>query len=178
MKKNIIITVLSVIILISCTDKKNNDLQKIKDLEIKLVSDSSAIPNFQQSKELANYFTSFAKDYPKDSNSVVFLFKAASINMNIGQASLAIELYDKIINDYPNFDKVSDCMFLKAFIYDDKLKDLVKAEVAYKEFLVKYPNHDFAKDAKVCLNNLGKTPEQLIKEFEAIQKNDSLNASK
>ncbi|NTW33568.1 MAG: tetratricopeptide repeat protein [Bacteroidetes bacterium] len=178
MKKNIIFAILTVIILISCSDNKNKDLQNIKDLEKKLTSNSTEIINIKQSKELVSFYKDFAKEYPKDTNSVNFLFKAASLSMNIGQAKQSVELFDKIITDYPDFSKVSDCMFLKAFVYDEKLKDLVNAKVAYKAFLEKYPTHDFAKDAKACLNNLGKTPEQLIREFEDKQKEDSLHASK
>jgi hypothetical protein len=42
----------------------------------------------------------------------------------------------------------------------------------YRLFLKKYPNHPLAKDAKISLDNIGKTPEDLVKEFEL--KNDTL----
>ena len=94
--------------------------------------------------------------------------------MNIDKAKHSIELFDRIINDYPKFAKVADCMFLKAFVYDDKLKDYKKAKEAYEAFLKKYPTHEFAESAKACIENLGKSPDQLIREFEAKQKQDSL----
>jgi TolA-binding protein len=60
-------------------------------------------------------------------------------------------------------------MFLKAFVYEDQLHDLNKAKKYYEEFLEKYPDSDFADDARISLQNLGKSPEELIKEFEEKQ---------
>jgi TolA-binding protein len=115
----------------------------------------------------------YANKYHDDSSTVVFLFKAANISMNINKAKLAIDLFDRILKDYSTFSKAADCLFLKAFVYDDKLKDYNKAREAYEAFLKKYPTHEFAESAKASINNLGKTSDQLIREFEAKQKQDS-----
>ena len=66
------------------------------------------------------------------------------------------------------------CLFFKGFVYENMLKDLDKARETYLQFIEKYPKDDFADDAQMALLNLGKTPEMLIKEFEARQKADSL----
>jgi inosine/xanthosine triphosphate pyrophosphatase family protein len=39
----------------------------------------------------------------------------------------------------------------------------------YELFLQKYPDNDFADDARISIENLGKTPEELIKQFEEQQ---------
>ena len=74
------------------------------------------------------------------------------------------------MNNYPDFDKTPQCLFLKGYIYENNLGDLDMAKSLYEEFLQKYPDDDFADDAEVSIKNLGKTPEQLIKEFEEKQK--------
>ncbi|MFA4851572.1 MAG: tetratricopeptide repeat protein [Bacteroidales bacterium] len=178
MKKNIAFAMFTAFILTSCSNSKDKDLLKITDIEKTVFTNTAAPFNIEKAKELVNAYTDFAKKYPKDTNSVNFLFKAANMSMNIALPKLSIELFDKIINDYPTFNKVADCMFLKAFVYDDKLKNINKAREAYEVFLRKYPTHEFADDAKACLDNLGKTTEQLIQEFEAKQKADSLVAKK
>jgi len=146
-------------------------------MEKTVLENATAPLNIEKAKELVNAYTDFAKKYPNDTNSVNFLFKAANISM-ISQPKLSVELFDQVIKDYPTFNKIAYCMFLKAFVYDDKLKNINKAREAYEVFLKKYPTNDFADDAKACLDNLGKTPEQLIHEFEAKQKADSLAAKK
>lgn len=50
------------------------------------------------------------------------------------------------------------------------MADYKNAEKYYKLFLEKYPNNDFTDDAEISLKNLGKTPEQLIEEFEEMNK--------
>ena len=64
-------------------------------------------------------------------------------------------------------------MFFKAYIYENQIKNLEKAKEIYLQFIEKYPNDDFAKDAKIALQNLGKSPEQMVREFEERRKADS-----
>ena len=51
-------------------------------------------------------------------------------------------------------------------MYENNLGDLNAAKSIYEQFLEKYPDDEFADDAAVSIKNLGKTPEELIKEFE------------
>jgi hypothetical protein len=51
------------------------------------------------------------------------------------------------------------------------------AKNLYEKFLQVYPAHPIAKDVQTTLNNLGKTPEQLIQEFQEKAKQDSLAQS-
>jgi outer membrane protein assembly factor BamD (BamD/ComL family) len=173
MKRNFICLCSLLIILSSCGQSKKSSYEKIKNLEKELMSKVSAPTDTVKAKDLVNAYTDYAKKYPQDSNAVIFLFKAANITMNIGKPKLSIELFDRVIKEYPTFAKIPDCMFLKAFVYDDKLKDYTKAKEGYETFLKKYPTHEFAVSAKACIENLGKSPDQMIREFEAKQKQDS-----
>jgi len=115
---------------------------------------------------LIDAYVSYSKDHPKDTLSAEYLFKAADIAMNLQTGSQAILYYDKILSNYPNFNKRPECVFLKAFIYENQLGDLKEAEKQYKEFIKTYPDHTLAKDAKASLEYLGKSPEELIKIFQ------------
>jgi tetratricopeptide (TPR) repeat protein len=103
-----------------------------------------------------------------------YTFKAANLNMNMGDGTKAIELFDKFIEKYPDEPKAIVSMFFKAYIYENQIKNLDKAKELYLQFVEKYPNNDFAKDARMALQNLGKSPEQMVREFEEKQKADSI----
>jgi TolA-binding protein len=86
--------------------------------------------------------------------------------MNMRRPQATIALFDRIINEYPDYEKSPSALFLKAFVYEDQLQDLENAKHYYELFLEKYPESEFADDAEVSLQNLGKSPEELIREFE------------
>ncbi len=115
---------------------------------------------------LINSYVSYVANYPSDIDAPEFLFKAADIAMNMNKPQQAIKLFQRIIGDYSDFDKLPQCLFLQGYIYENNLGNLQKAKEIYLEFLEKYPNDEFADDAEVSLQNLGKSPEQLIREFE------------
>jgi TolA-binding protein len=85
----------------------------------------------------------------------------------------AIEFFERLRSEYPDYPRTADALFLEAFVYDDQVKDYAKAGELYRLFIEKYPNHPFAKDAEASLNMLGKSNEDLIKEFEENLKADS-----
>ena len=74
-------------------------------------------------------------------------------------------IYDAIYTQYPQYEKAAQALFLKAFTYDNDLKDKGTAKALYEEFLQKFPNDDFADDTQFLLKNLGKNDEEIIKSF-------------
>jgi outer membrane protein assembly factor BamD (BamD/ComL family) len=171
----ILITIISVMIIVSCGGpSKDKEMAKIKELEKKkAASEKSGIINREKAAELITAYKAFADKFPKDTVSASYLFKGAQLSMNINNGKGAIEIFDRIIKDFPEHTKVPDCIFLKGFVYETQLNDLVKAKQSYQEFLKKYPKSDLADDAQASINNLGKSPDELVKEFEAKAKEDS-----
>ncbi|MFA5195519.1 MAG: tetratricopeptide repeat protein, partial [Bacteroidales bacterium] len=137
------------------------------------------IPDKTKVEELITLYKKFAEEFSDDSLAPEYLYKGATLLMNSEQNDEAINLLDRIFKDYPSFNKLPEALFLKAFIYENNIKNINKAREAYKDFLNKYPDSDLADDAKISLENLGKTPEQIIKEFEQKmkQQEDSLAAA-
>ena len=129
--------------------------------------------NKEKADSLLSLYEVFIKDNPKDSLSPGYLFKAANISMNSGDGPKAIKFFDQYLQDYPDRPKAALCLFFKAFIYENIMQNLDKARETYLLFIEKYPHDDFTKDAKMALMNLGKTPEMLVREFEAKKKADS-----
>ncbi len=172
------VTILAIFsfVIVSCGSNKESDLKKVTDLE-KAIG-SKAYSDKAKGEELIVAYDDYVKKYPKDTASARMLFESGRLSMNLAKGKNAVAYFDKVITDFPDYTKTPDCMFLKGFVYDDLLKDLVNAKKCYQAFIDKYPKHDFADDAQASINNLGKTPEQLIKEFEEKSKVDSAVAKK
>ncbi len=98
------------------------------------------------------------------------LLKAAGVAKSVNKQDKALALYTTIANKLPQHPKAPMAAFMEGFIYNE-MHDTLNARVRYEAFLKKYPNDGLAKDARIELQNLGKSPEQLIKEFEALNKN-------
>lgn len=90
-----------------------------------------------------------------------YLHRAAETARTLRNIPKAITLYDWIIDKYPTDKRGATSLFLKAFTYDNDLKDFVSAKKYYEEFLAKYPNNEFTESAKFLLENLGKSEEEL-----------------
>ncbi|MEI6852127.1 MAG: tetratricopeptide repeat protein [Bacteroidota bacterium] len=167
------------IILSSCNQDSSKMVKQITDAEKELYAAGSPIPDKTKVKEILDLYTKFADTYSKDTMAPVYLYKAANLSMNTNQNEGAIALLDRIIKDYSNFSKLPEVYFLKAFIYDNNIKNIAKAREAYTVFLQKFPKNDLANDASISLDNLGKTPEEIINGFKTkeIQKSDSMVAA-
>ena len=116
-------------------------------------------------------YQDFAEAWPDDSLAPVYLFKAASMIMNLQDGPGAIALFDEIRTSYPDYEKAPLCLFFTGYVQENILGDIDQARETYTLFIETYPDHDFADDAQASIKNLGKTPEQMIEEFEAMQVN-------
>ncbi len=123
------------------------------------------IDNVKANIALANYLD-FVEAYPNDTLAPVFLFKAAEIATATGQYPQAYEYYEKITKNYPAYKMIQESLYLQAYLLDNFLNNDEKAKSVYEEIIQKYPDSNFAKDSKDAIYNLGKTDEQIIKEFQ------------
>ncbi len=164
--------------LVSCGANREQSLQDIKQAENNLYANDGA---FLFNDSLANItleaYLDFVSSFPKDSLSADYLFKAADLYRAKHEFDKAIATFDRVAKDYPDYEKVPQTVFLQGFIYENDLKDLPKAKERYEYFIQQYPQHQLARDVQFSLNNLGKTPEQIIQEFQQNQMlQDSLSS--
>ncbi len=180
MKKILFITCFFTLLFVGCKQhsgkKTNNTLKQetfskeIKSLENELYNGKADVIDFSKANKLVDKYIRYSELFPNDSNTPEYLFKASDISMNLNHPGKTISIYNTLINKYPKYKNIPTCYFLKAFVYDDQLKKFDKAKELYKLYLKKYPKGEFAKDAKMALKYLGKSPEELIKTFEAKKK--------
>lgn len=167
--KNKLILLSAFVVLFSCKSEKQKLSEQIKANEEKLFNDSTKMLNPAVAKDEFEAYQKFASDYPNDTASPGFLFKAADLASGMRRPREAARLYRELISKYPDHSKIATSYFLLAFVYDNDIKQKDSAKIYYKEFLEKFPTHQFAPSAKASLDQIemGLSDEELVKIFEA-----------
>lgn len=163
-----IVAALMLVALFACSSQREN-IDKIAELESMLYDDSQEAFDPQAAENLIAEYELFVLTYPQDTMAPEYLFKAAELAMAIRSSARAIELYGSVYRDYPNHHKAGTSLFLMGFVNDDQLKNLVEAQKYYHQFITEFPEHNLNDDATFSLQNLGKSDEDIIREFEAMQ---------
>ena len=176
-KKIIIPLFLLLILFSSCKHEKPVDAsaklteqqytQQIDSMEKILYSNAGKGFDKDAALKTVNLYDNSVKEYPSMKAAPDYLFKAGELSSSMNNSKEAIAFFKKAYNDYPDYSKAVMCLFLQAFIYENQLHELGPAEQLYREVIYRFPNDKIALDAKACINNLGKTDEELIREFEA-----------
>jgi len=124
------------------------------------------------SSSLMEAYTEYTTKYVGDQRTPEYLYKSAAISRAVGLPIKAIRLYDRILADYPNFERNPEVAFLLAFTYDEDLKQPERAKEAYQDLLDKYPDDMWAEQATARLENIDKSDDELIKSFMEQNKTD------
>jgi len=103
---------------------------------------------------------------PNNPNTAGYLFKAAEVAKSLRTFPKSLSLYDWIIQDYPDYEKMPTSLFLKGFIIENNLGDDEKARKVYDEFVNRFPDHELADDVQFLIENLGKTDEEILEMIE------------
>ena len=143
----------------------NDPAKRIEKLEKEVYTTEGAIkPDI--ASDLVSAYCDFADAYPNDSITPEYLFTAMDISMNLNEPQRTISIIDKLIKEYPDYPNTSRALFVKAFIFETRYNNLDMAKKIYEQYLEQYPDGEFAKDCKASIENLGLTPEELVKKFE------------
>jgi outer membrane protein assembly factor BamD (BamD/ComL family) len=153
----------------ACQESKEKLNEKIKLLE----NEISAEHNPQKRENLLLVYRDYIANYPKDSMSIEYLFKAGTINVSLGKGDEALSDFTNLINRYPKSAYVPQAYYYIAYVYEDVIFDIVAAKAAYIEFIEKYPDHELATDAKLAIRYLGKSPDEIVASFEQEQTNSN-----
>lgn len=174
MKKGIWIIALAILASItSCKPSREKSLGAITGLERRLFSPEAVSFSKPAADSLLVLYDTFLEDYPNDSLAPSMVFKAANVAMNAGNGNKAIGYFNRYLQTWPDKPKAALCQFFKAFVYENVIHDIEQARESYLIFIEKYPENEFHHDAQLALMNLGKTPEQMVREFELKRQADS-----
>ncbi|MEM1322619.1 MAG: tetratricopeptide repeat protein [Bacteroidota bacterium] len=139
--------------------------QEIKALETALREQTSSKLDIAKASELIEKSEAYVKAYPKDKNSASLLFRAADVARGIGKYGKAINLWEKVYEEYPDYHRAPDSRFLIGFTYENNLNEKTQAKKHYNQFLENHPDHQLAEQVKQTLAVIDKSPEELIEEF-------------
>jgi outer membrane protein assembly factor BamD (BamD/ComL family) len=108
-------------------------------------------------------YSKVVAEYPHDTLAERAMFMVATIRQNDMQDfGKAIEAYKQYISVYPDSRQTPVAMFLVGYLYNNEFHNIDSASAAYRRFLEKFPKHEMALSAQFELNNLGKSPEELL----------------
>ena len=152
--------------LLSCGEKMS--VEKINELESKVFA-KDAVLSSENVIQLVDAYVLFAEQNPNDQQTPEFLFKAldVAVGVNAEGPQKAIDIADVLVEKYPDFEMTPMAMFIKGFIYENMIGDLKNAEATYRQFIEKYPESPMVGDVKATVENMGLSPEELIRKFES-----------
>jgi outer membrane protein assembly factor BamD (BamD/ComL family) len=178
MKKGTLIIALAMLAAITgCKPSREKSLSEITSLEKRLFSPEAVSFSKPAADSLLVMYDAFLEAWPADSMAPAFVFRAANVAMNTGNGNKAIGYFNRYLQTWPDQPKAALCQFFKAFVYENVIHDIEQARENYLIFIEKYPENEFHNDAQLALMNLGKTPEQMVREFELRRQADSIRVA-
>ena len=158
--------VLCLLFFVSCSKPSAEEYFAIAQKAQQEVQESLDSPmNVQDSLQavaLENY-SKLVADHPESELVESSLFNIATIHNNTTHDhQKAVAAYKRYFDLYPDGTQAPLSLFMIGYIYGNELYNLDSAAVAYRRFLDMYPQHEMALSAQFELNNLGKTPDELL----------------
>ena len=140
--------------------------EEIKSLEAQLKSQDGKKMDRSKVSELIEKSQLFAKSFPKHEAAPALLFRAADVARGTGNPTLGIQLWGTLMQNYPDYERAPDALFLTGFTYENNLNKKEEAKKYYNKFLNDHPNHALFNQVKQTLDQIDKSPEELVKEFQ------------
>lgn len=160
--KIVILSVLfiSTIILSGCSSKSSDDYMKAAHESMMKKNISEAVTDYE----------SVVKEFPNSADAPEALFQIATLYQNKMVKNLsdkdsytkAADTFREVFDKYPNSEKAPTALFLSGFILANNLMNFESATSTYNLFLEKYPKHELAASARVELDNMGLSPDQIL----------------
>ena len=163
------------IMMMACGDSKLK-VEDLRKAEATLFNDDMTA-NTEAVPEVVDMFCKYADENPEAEDAPEWLFKALNLSFQCKEPQESIELLDKLTEKYPAYKNTPVAMFMVAsLVYEEKLGELGKARMLYEKLIAEYPDNDFVPSARQSIINLGKTPDEIIREFEEMNLIDSVPA--
>lgn len=166
MKKRVLFLSLLSMVFFACQSGRDRLLSEIKQGENVLMNDSLKLNDSTALRVLQGY-QNFAKEYPEDAQTPEYLFKAGEVANALGRHQEAVAILANLPDRYPAFNKGAEALFLAAFVTESSLNDKEGAQRLYAEVIKRYPKSPLREQAELSIQNMDKSLDDLVKEFEA-----------
>ena len=154
-----------VCLLHSCVNEQKKALDKVLELEAKLMEVQDASSNESLAKEVLVAYSEFLKTYPEAEINPELLFKSGEVFKGLGQYLQAAQSFNKVHYSFPNSKLAPLAMFQQADCFE-ALDQRLTAKHTFEEFIERYPNHPYVEQAKGMIQLLYFSDEELINQFQ------------
>jgi tetratricopeptide (TPR) repeat protein len=151
------------LLLVSCNSRQEKLMSEIKKLEETVRNQT--VPGKEEGNKLVVKYLEFADAYPEDTITPTILYNAARVSVSISNPQQSVDILQRLIDKYPESKPIADAYVFLGFVYETALMDFQKAGYWYELFLRDFPNHPMYEDVRFSLNNLGKSPDEIVAEF-------------
>jgi outer membrane protein assembly factor BamD (BamD/ComL family) len=159
-----ILAILIFVVFVACSS--DDPARRIEKLEKQLFTTEQSVDPLV-ADDLVTAYCDYATHYPDDPMSPEYLFKAVDVSMNLNNPQRTIAIVDRMLRDYPDYPRTQAALFVKGFIFETYYGNLDMARKIYEQYLELYPNGEFADSCRSSIENLGLTPEELVRKFES-----------
>lgn len=145
-------------------EKKTTEIDSynlLLDLESLLVNDDLTL-NSKVADSLYHQSLLFIEYYPKSKHKESVLVLAAKCSDGLNLNSENIRLIDQLLISFPLSENAPNYLYNKGKIYEEKLKDTLKASIVYKELITNYPDSQLGRSMKLYLKFLEKTESEQL----------------
>ncbi len=161
MRKKLLFIVLISFIFFTCSKTSDKDYIKMASEKVEKGNISEAIADYNK----------LIDEYPESELAPDAIIKQAALYhenkvKNISRKEALIksaDLFFSVSKKYPQNDQAPSSLFMAGFIYANEILDFNKGREAYNLFLKKYPEHELTSSAKEELENMGLTPDEILK---------------
>jgi len=158
--KRLLFFLLPLLIVAGCSSKKDSDYKAEGDKQKKagnvtasVTAYESLVKEFPDSKLAPGAMAEIANFYQE--NKVMNVSPRESLEKSA-------KLFREVCDKYPKSPEAPKALFTSAFILANQLGKFTEATETYNLFLQKYPNHELAKSARLELDMMGLSPEEII----------------
>ncbi len=115
------------------------------------------------------------EEFPTGQKASMVLYNLGRIYQDKSDKSLdaeqsskkAISYYKQVVAKFPQAQQAPAALFNIAFIQANELRSFDEAKASYTQFIRDYPNDLLVPSAKAEIDNMGKSPEEIIQAAEA-----------
>jgi outer membrane protein assembly factor BamD (BamD/ComL family) len=149
------------IALIACNSVTDGDasIEQIQNLE--------SSKNLSQSDSLIKTYMRFVDANPKHDSAVIYLFKAAQLNVRTNKVTPGARLYERVALEYKEDPRAPEAL-IRGGVAFATMTDAANAKRLYDWFIKDYPTHPRIEEVKMWSETSGMSDEQLMKRFQEI----------
>ena len=149
-------------VLVACQSSKSKLSEQITLLE----KETSTGYDVAKLEKLSSMYREYITKFPQDSKVVEYLFQSGTVNIILRKGGEASSDFTMLVDKFSQSPHLAEAYYYIAYVYEDILYDIEAARLAYTDFITRFPEHKLVSDAKLSIQYLGVSPEEIIASFE------------